>query len=540
MKCINCGNEVNNNIEFCPNCGNKLTPNKKGNIGIIIASVLIIALIGVIGITLGNVILKGGKNNNQNTDITNTTAFFLNDSDNKFALFNEDGKKLTDFIFTSKSEFINGAAIVKKDDNYGIISESGKMVVDFGKYRYVDSASGLYEVTDNNGNEYLINNKGKILYDLKESEVTTFLTTNNYLILKNKDTYYILNYNGDKLLSFNAIEDLDKPTTNEDNGIITVFYNKKNYIINTKNKNKVISFDSDIHYCADDIESQNDLIILNSCVGMFEKQDKTYYKILKNEKIYDVDSECETLYYQNTLSCSKNYEEYSLDDNYKLNMKINDKAYYKNNYVQNKDGAFNGVDFYKDNKLIKNVSCRSLSEKGYMTSNIYILGTYYSVDCNTDSGIYEFYNENGEKLFNKSYKDIEPFDKNNLAQVSEDGKNYYLIDTSGKQIGDIYSRILFSNDYYRVTKNDKIGLIDKNGKEIIPCEYSEIDIREFNNKLYALANSDTNYEIYDIKKSEKISSFDSSPILTAHYIQINKNDSKEYYTYNGKKFYENR
>ena len=53
------------------------------------------------------------------------------------ALFNEDGKKLTDFIFTSTSDFVNGTALVKKDDAYGIINANGKMTVDFGKYNYI-------------------------------------------------------------------------------------------------------------------------------------------------------------------------------------------------------------------------------------------------------------------------------------------------------------------------------------------------------------------------------------------------------------------
>ena len=125
---------------------------------------------------------------------------------------------------------------------------------------------------------------------------------------------------------------------------------------------------------------------------------------------------------------------------------------------------------------------------------MYLLNTYYSRTCGTESGTYEFYKSNGEKAFEKSFKRAEVFDKNGLAKVSDDGETYYLIDTTGKKISQNYAKIYSDNGYYEVENNDLKGLIDKDGNTILECLYSRVDISEKNGTKYAeLRLNDSKY-----------------------------------------------
>ena len=170
---------------------------------------------------------------------------------------------------------------------------------------------------------------------------------------------------------------------------------------------------------------------------------------------------------------------------------------------------------------------------------MYILGTYYSSSCGTSSGTYEFYNSKGENAFGKSFARADNFDKNGFAKVSDDKEKYYLIDTTGKKISDDFDNLSLYNNYYIVTKNNLKGILDKNGKQVLDCKYSDIDITEKQNKYYAkLSTTDSKYILYDISKKAEILKLESSPNFYDHYILITKDNNEQYYAYNGKLFYE--
>ena len=513
----------------------------KSKIGLIIIVLVVVAL-GV-GAFL---YFKKNKVQSNDFDINYSTSFFIKDSNDKYALFNEDGKKLTDFIFTSTSDFVNGTALVKKDDAYGIINANGKMTVDFGKYNYITDAAGMYKVHGEDYHYFLINGEGKVLYDLEDMDLDTFIGADTYSILedtKNK-VYRVLNYEGKAMVSFPIDSNAeDDPSTNEEDGYISVFYNNKNYILNPMTGKEIVSFDSNMHYCVNNVEEDGKIIAMNSCVSWFQSQDKTYYKFIKDGKLYDLTDKCEKVYYsEGNFVCTNDYKTYLLDSNLNVGIDTSGKAYIDNNtYAMAKSGSFNGVDFYDNGSVVKNVECRSLKETGYMKNGLIILGTYYSTSCGTESGTYEYYKSNGENAFGKSFKRAEKFDKNGLAKVSEDKENYYLIDTNGKKISQDYSNISLNSDYYVVTKNDLKGIIDKNGNVILDCNYKSIEITEKNKKKYAkLTTSDSKYIVYNIEKKSELMTLDSSPSLSTHYISVSKDGNNQYYTYNGKMFYESK
>ena len=86
-----------------------------------------------------------------------TTSFWLPNNDGKVAIFNVDGKQLTEFIYTAGSNsFINDTAFVKNEkEEYAIITSLGKELVKFGKYEKITDIGAGYIAKDSNGKNFL-------------------------------------------------------------------------------------------------------------------------------------------------------------------------------------------------------------------------------------------------------------------------------------------------------------------------------------------------------------------------------------------------
>ena len=65
---------------------------------------------------------------------------------------------------------------------------------------------------------------------LENKDVKSFLLVDTFVIVESEKEYSVINYKGNKILSFNLVEDLDSPDTSydEDNHIASIFYNNKN------------------------------------------------------------------------------------------------------------------------------------------------------------------------------------------------------------------------------------------------------------------------------------------------------------------------
>jgi len=501
----------------------------------------LLVLVTVVTLTgCGSKKKKSDKKVDGRNVVNYNTAFFIKDG-SKYALFNEDGKRLTDFEFTSAGSFVNGAAIVKNEIGSGVINENGKMVIDFGKYKYIYQEAGLYKVTDGEHNEFLLNSKGKIITALKDKTITTYIGQSKYSILLDKESneYQVLNSNGDTLVKFKKGSE-DKPSTNTEKNFLSVYGGGKNYIIDLISEKMVLEFEADSHYCVNNASDDGKIITLNSCVGSFQRQEKTTYKFIKDGKLYDLSDKCDSVgYINNNLTCTKDNKKYLLDSNLNTGIAIEGVSYADSeHYAKAKSGSFNGVDFYEKDNVVKNVECRVMHDYGYSKSGLYILSTYFSTKCNTQSGTYEYYNTKGENVFNKSFASAQKFDDNNLARVSEDRKNYYLIDAKGNKVTDEYDNIFARYDFYSVTKNKLVGLLDNTGKLIIEPKYKSIDIyKEQGVKYLKLTTEDGKYIIYNGDTKKEIMTFDSNPSLSTNYMYVTKEGKKLYYTYSGKLFY---
>lgn len=475
------------------------------------------------------------------TVVNYNSAFFIKE-DNKYALFSDSGKKLTDFVYTYASNFANGAALVRDENGTGVIDTNGKMVVEIGKYKYVNQEGALYKLTDEERNEILINAKGKKIADMKDKTLTTFIGVNDYLFLydKTKDEYALLNIDGDTILKFPKGNAEDKPSTNSEKNFLSIYNDGKNYIVDLINGKKVIEFDADGHYCVNNASDDGKIITLNSCVGMFQKQDETKYKFIKDGKLYDLSDKCDKVYYSyENLVCTKDNKNYLLNSKLELGVSLDGIAYTDNeHYVKAKSGSFNGIDFYENDKVVKNVPCRTMHEYGYSKSGFIILSTYYSTTCGTKSGSSDFYTIKGEKAFDTEFARVEKFDENNLARVTEDTKTYYLIDTKGKKVSEVYDTINARYGYYTVVKDKLVGVLDKKGKTIVEPKYTNIELTKQNGVIYAeLKTEEGKYIIYNVDTKKEIITLDTAPTKLTDYMTITKDGKKVYYTYTGKEFY---
>lgn len=503
---------------------------------------LVLMVISFVAIGTGVVLLLSDSSNQNGVTVVHETTFFLKDSTGKYALFNEDGERITDFVYTSASSFVNGMAAVSQEDKMGIINSDAKMIVDFGKYDSITSKAGIYEVIDSDSKKYLINGNGKVLYNLDNFDLKTYNSDVLYSILEDDDNgkYYVLNSKGEALKSFDISSNKEISTSSLDN-YISVSYNNKNYIFNSLTGDEVISFDDSESFCINKVSSDGSTLILNSC-----SSSNNTYKLLVDGKLINVNTECDRVFYNqfDRLTCEKDNVEYLLDDNYKKSLAIASLSYEDDkNYAKNNRTGDNSVEFYNNGSLVKSVTCRTLRDASYIYNDLYLLGTDYSRSCGTEAGIYEFYNSKGEKVFDKTFVMAENYDFNGNAKVSEDDVNYYLMNSEGEQVSSLYddiNTVAILNGYYTVTKNNLKGIIDKTGKEVIEPAYRDINTYNINDTIYAvMVTNDSKNVVYDLTNKKEIVTVDGYARLGEHYIYTNNNSKQQYYSYkNGKMFHE--
>ena len=557
MKCPKCNSELNTNSQFCGNCGNSIqkslkTNNKKNKTGNLTVAYILLGLL-IILCTVVIVIMFFNKTQNKKSEsIANSNSFFISDKNENYAIFDVDGNKLTDFEFTRYSYgFVNGATEVEnKKGEEGIVSSSGKMVVDFGKYEYINKNGSLYEVTTKEGNEILLNASGKNLGSMENSYLHTYISDSTYYysILETDKEYKLLNYNGDIITTFNKIEGTDEPRVSNDDPYISIFYNQKSYIINLETEKVILTFDNKKHFCINNVNLENNKeLTLNTCVGSFETQDTVEFKFINDGKsIFEkTDSDCKNIYFDagNNLICHQDFSEQYILDKTNGEKKFNISSYsspryaYKNlnNYIVDKDNT-NKIDFYKDGKLVKTVNGR-IVENEYTEQEIYLVEYHESLLGNNQ---YYFYNSDGALLNNEFYSRAENFDEHGIAIVYKN--KYYLINKKGEKVSKEYSSVrsqayVSSPVYIATDSNNNEILINKDGEEL--CLGKSINLEDRLDTTFAkITTNEGEYILYNTKTKKEIIKTKSNMQLHNQYLTIEEDNKTKYYTYSGKLFLE--
>ena len=208
--------------------------------------------------------------------------------------------------------------------------------------------------------------------------------------------------------------------------------------------------------------------------------------------------------------------------------KITTKNYYAS-YKDNKWGVIdstgnNVIDpSYKEMIIVPN-------------SKIGVFICTYDVDYNTGSYKTKALNDKNQEIFTQ-YDKIEPMqniDKNgnvwyekNVLKVQKNDK-FGLIDLTGNEVIPIeYDEITVIRgieNSFKVKKDDKYGIVDGDGKTVIQAQYADIDVLGKDNKSgFIIKNTDGKYGIVD---------YSNAQILEAKYDSIEKVYGNDMYVVN--------
>lgn len=153
------------------------------------------------------------------------------------------------------------------------------------------------------------------------------------------------------------------------------------------------------------------------------------------------------------------------------------------------------------------VKCQydKISVDNYYTQDNKYKYAGYIIGVKTEEGYrYGYIDSNGKLLMDTIYNDI-----SRIAEIRDD-KNIYLIFAKNGQYGlTKNNQQLTGNEYQSMTynanmnlivveKSKKYGVIDINGKNIIPIEYNQIDI----NGMYIYVTNSQGTEVFDYKGQE--------------------------------------
>lgn len=475
-----------------------------------------------------------GKKESYKDKATYTTSFFIRNNKGKYALFNEKGKKITEFIYDSVSDFVNNSALVYiEKDGYAVINNKGKNIVSFGDYNYISEYSGLYKVRVNKGYK-LLDSKGKTILQDKDISVSSYGEDYPFSVVTANNEIKIISYDAKVIEKFKFDKNAKTPTANHVGEYATVFYNGKNIIFNSKTKKVITTFKNDMHYCVKNVSENEKVLLLNSCTSRYDTNFVEGRMLVVKGKVNDLSKKCDKLQmYDNVVICETSNGKYFVNisgKSAKLGEKIRDRIAYidDKNYAINND-ANNKVTFYKDGKKYKTIKA-SVASIGKMQKDIYVLFT---------TNGYEYYNEKGMKLIKETFKYAASFDKNGNAKVGSNGSDYYLINEKGKKISDTYKAITNYEEYYQVSNAKALkGIINKKGKEILPCKYKSVNIKLIKDKYYAIVvDEKNNYYLYDLSKNKQIKKSENFISINDHYIKLSGKKTS-YFTFKDKLIYE--
>ena len=334
----------------------------------------------------------------------------------------------------------------------------------------------------------------------------------NYFVLKQNNKYGVINVNGDKIIEANY------------NNIIIPNPEKSVFICQTENDTKVLN----------------------------EKGEEILNQYTKVTPIRLKNTASDLMYEKSVL-------EYEKDGKYGL---IN---FAGKQIVNAKYDSIEALPYKEGELIIKSndkygiiningaeiVKCKydKISIDNYYTQDSKYKLAGYIVAVKTDEGYrYGYINSNGKILIETIYNDI-----SRITDI-KDEKNIYLLAAKNGQYGLIKNnQLLTTNEYQSMEYNSNInlivvekskmyGVIDIQGKEIIPIQYNQIDI----NGMYIYVTNTQGTEVYDSNGNATNMDVNTAKIPTENENYIisinNENNTTKYGVINkeGKKIIEEK
>ena len=495
-------------------------------------------LIGIIGGALALALIflvvfvfrKTPDYNNPKASPTYTNAFFLY-NDGKYTLWNSEGKRLTEDEYNDKSAFIGGYAYVRKGREYALISDTGRIMMDFGQISdIINYGAGLYLVEDNDSARYLMLGNGKILLGGDDIELDFPSNTSTFAAVRAEDNYYIFNYAGTMMAQIEFVEDGKiRFNTGDDFGL--VFYNGINYLFDNRAGKLIATFEAD-RFSVNKVSDDRSVILL-------QDEDGKNYKVVKKGHLYDL-NETENYALLRDSNWVIGFDDTSaislLDDEFKVIKKVNSDIAIKDssNYaVVNGDG---NIDIVYRNNVVKTF------EHADLVSGVLSHVDLYAIRYN---GKYVFYKLDGSLAFGE-YNDVRSlYDKHRHVSVSDDGENYYMIDANGNRLNDLTYQRTYAYDHSYVVYNadSKRAILTENGMPVTGFDYTDAYKRSsaVDHEIWSLKREANKYDIVDVTapadKRVLLQNANVYDFYANYFTTKNDDGGYDFYTYKGVQFY---
>lgn len=533
-------------------------PKKKVNTKMLIIIAVAIAVVVVIaGITIVPKLFGNKGKQNVADSLTESTSFWIRNNEDLYAMFDINGKQLTGFDFTSvSSEFVNGTAKVKnKNDEYGLISSAGKMIVEFGKYDYISEHYAVYEMTDKEYNKFLYDSSGKFvrqLDDEKDEDIESFIGEYTYALIESDYDYKVIDYTGKEITTIAIPEDdddVDSPDASSKENYVSIFYNNVSYIIDISKGKVLLTIPDSRHFCIGDVnEEKPEEFILATCNASYGEEQKDGFKLVRNGKVaYSKEADdYASMKFEGNNVVYEDDDTYLLDENGNKKTKANGYIIYKNykNYIKEADGILNGAELYVNGTLKEKLDCDNI-QGGYARHGVYLLD-----HCSGfGNGNKIYMNSDGKRINDKSYQRAYEFDKNGYASVSEDGKNFYVINLKGEKVSDYYSNNGTAEKIYNVTGTENLyygtnedgttTIFEVNGKKLLTGKIIWSMTSTTAEGEFVAVEKDNKYTVHNLLNGKDIVTLNSKPNMSVDYFTTSENSKTQYYSYTtGKLFYE--
>lgn len=488
---------------------------------------------------------------NKTISIFQTDAFFVEtkeDGSTKYALFKNDGSKLTDFNFRQVGTFVNGYAFVENlDGKGGIIDHTGKMTVDFGEYDNIVEHMGIYSAGKDQTEKLILGNGDELATDYDSS---IFASDSPYAVVKT-DKYVLYNALGQKLADFQSDE--DPVFSDDDPETVSALSYKGALIILNNKKYDVRATIADLGTVYDIDEATEDGKYVT-----FSQHDNHYgdgakRAIYSGDTFVELGDTCKDLNIRDNFSdkkrvyatCSKDDKEFLIRKNEVADIVVNTYgegySVYDENHYAHYIPDEKKIEFYVDGNKKNTIDAdyrMTVSIKGYQVNS-------YKHKTVT---LYDFDGNEAFKLTDTSAaSELTGIDYNGNIIVRDSKKDnterYVIVNKNGEELSGHYYSIGSHGEYYTAANrnNNTMDLLDKNGKVIVSGEYSEYTFYQ-DDKYILGRKGDTNNRQYDLidvdGKSVKATLEGTITFYKYCYFRTNLDNKVRYYTLDGKLVHE--
>lgn len=445
-------------------------------------------------------------------------------------LFDSSGKQVGD-SYKSATSFTNGTAIVENDKGEkGMITSDGDMVVDFGEYKRLNPVGYLYQASNEDNEDFLLDLEGEVITPLKDADVDEY----GLVTVQFKDKVIAYDKEGEEIKSIKSsakskVAGEVAHGIGSEIGLLTV--DKETFIFDMATGDEIDSFKSDKFYSK--ISFMNDWVVLTG-----EKS----YKVYRNLKpIGEVSESCDSLSIKvDALVCKVGNNEYVLDDTLKKGLELMDgrDIHYQNsnNYVES-TGFLKDNIFYENGKAVKTVSGLDVNSSALHMP----FGIYPMTDGKHNITMY---NGKGELISQTVYSYIDTFDANGYAKARIDDLNH-IIDVKGKKVSDEFDEVAFIRwgewpIFYKGSNADGSVVYDTKMKQIYKGDMIDAGIDYRVNDIVVMSGKDANKKavVYNVTTKKEVYRGDGEVFVDMTHFKVTEKNKTTYYTLDGVKFFE--